>query len=225
MPMSAESFIVRLEDDDLAVISKPAGLAVHAGVGTSRTLVDVLVRRWPGMARVGPVGRHGLVHRLDKDTSGLLVVAKTETARQGLAAQFADRTVSKKYVALVEGVPKSARGKIDAPVGRRGEGTRMALRADGRPAQTLYEARRTVDGFALLDVRPSTGRTHQIRVHLSALGHPVVGDAKYGHAHPELDRHFLHAAELSFRHPRTGKPIRVKDPLPSDLKGFLKDVE
>ena len=236
----AEKLLVRYEDDEVAAVSKPPGLVAHPA-GNRRTVLEgqsskdspqstlsgLLAKRWPAVAQVGPAERHGLVHRLDKDTSGLVLVAKTDQAFEALTKQFADRTIEKKYVALVEGIPAVPRGRIDAPVGRHyAKGERMAVHPDGRTAQTTYEIAESLDGYALLDVWPSTGRTHQIRVHLAALGHPVAGDTTYGAKRRPagLGRQFLHAAEISFNHPVSGQRIRVKDPLPADLRKFLKEV-
>lgn len=225
----AETLLVRYEDDEVAAVSKPPGLVAHPVGGHSRgaaapTLADLLAKRWPMVATVGPAERHGLVHRLDKDTSGLVLVAKTARAFDSLTKQFADRRVEKRYVALVEGVPAVPRGRIDAPVGRHyARGEKMTVHPDGRTAETKYEIAETVGDYALLDVWPSTGRTHQIRVHLAALGHPVAGDTTYGRPQRPagLGRQFLHAAEIKFTHPVTGRQVRVKDPLPADLQKFL----
>lgn len=226
---ASPSFVVRYEDAELAVVSKPAGMVVHPGAGNRvGTLTDLLLKRWPLLAKIDH-DRAGLVHRLDKDTSGLVLVAKTPAALKNLATQFADRIVSKRYTALVHGVPKEKSGRIEAPISRHhADRKRMAVRPDGKAAVTDYTVTKTVGGtkpMALLDVRPSTGRTHQIRVHLAALGHPIVGDRTYGSgALPDdAPRQFLHAAELRFRHPRTGRPVIVKDPLPDDLTDFLKE--
>ena len=231
-----ETLTVLYEDDDVAAVSKPPGVVAHP-VGSKSagvTMADLIAKRWPAVAGVGPAERHGLVHRLDKDTSGVVLVAKTARAFEALTAQFAERQVEKRYTALVEGVPAVPRGRIDAPVGRHyAKGERMTVHPDGRHAETKYEIVETVGdagrggaAYALLDVWPSTGRTHQIRVHLAALGHPVAGDTAYGATERPvgLGRQFLHAAEIKFVHPVTGKQIRVKDPLPADLAAFLKEL-
>lgn len=212
---------VRYEDDTVLVVAKPAGVTVHPGAGTTGdTLVERLAANRPGLAQVD---RMGLVNRLDKDTSGLVVIAKTEEAKRKLSEQFADRQVKKRYVAVVVGIPAQPRGVISAPITRHhADRTKMAVRPDGRAAVTEYELRERLDGYAVLDVRPSTGRTHQIRVHLAALGHPLVGDRTYG-SNADAKRHLLHAAELSFAHPVTGRPVRVKDPVPNDLVEFVRD--
>jgi 23S rRNA pseudouridine1911/1915/1917 synthase len=224
----AETLTVLYEDDEVAAVDKPPGLVAHptGSKSTLPTLSELLVKRWPQVGSVGPTERHGLVHRLDKDTSGVVLVAKTPKAFESLTKQFADRRIEKKYVALVQGVPSVPRGRIDAPVGRHyAKGEQMTVHPDGRTAETKYEVVESVGEYALLDVWPSTGRTHQIRVHLAALGHPVAGDTTYGaKQRPRgLDRQFLHAAEIKFLHPVTGKRITVKDPLPADLEKFLKE--
>ncbi len=223
---TTEELTVRYEDAQLAVISKPAGLVVHPGAGTAGlTLLDALAGRWPELGGLDGE-RAGLLHRLDKDTSGLLLVAKTEAAKANLSAQFATRAVSKRYQAVVHGRPAHATGAIDAPITRHhADRKRMAVRPDGKSAQTHYEVVSSAGGFSLLDVRITTGRTHQIRVHLAALGHPIVGDQKYGRQTPpdqELDRQWLHALELGFTHPSSGEPITVTDELPPELLEFLE---
>jgi 23S rRNA pseudouridine1911/1915/1917 synthase len=172
---------------------------------------------------VGPSHRPGLVHRLDRDTSGLLVVARDESALRNLQAQWARRTVEKAYLALVRGAPREPTATIEAPIGRDPRHRqRMAVVAAGRPAATDYRTLERLRGATLLECRIATGRTHQIRVHLASIGHPVVGDRLYGSAEPELGRQFLHAARLGFRHPRTGEPLVFESPLPSDLSAYLQ---
>lgn len=216
--------VVRHEDDDLAVISKPAGLTVHPGAGRpTGTLLDWLDTAVPATRRLD---RHGLVHRLDRDTSGLLIIAKTDDAARDLSAQFQGRHVRKWYRALVEGTPAKPAAEIDAPIARHhADRKRYAVRPDGKPASTTYRTVHAYPGRTLLEVEPKTGRTHQIRVHLAALRHPIVGDAVYGTADPELGRHFLHAAKLRFTHPRTKRSLTVDDPLPDDLKAFLRELD
>lgn len=221
--------VIRHEDDDVAVLSKPAGQVTVAGSGQSPvgTTAEAVLVQWPSVARVGPSGRNGVVHRLDKDTSGLLLVAKNRQAFDALTRQFADRQVEKRYQALVEGAPDVPRGRIDAPVTRHyAKREQMAVHPEGKTAETTYEVNEAVGPYTLLDVWPSTGRTHQIRVHLAALKHPIVGDTTYGSKRrPDgLGRQFLHAAEISFTHPTTGKRINVIDPLPADLQSFLDGV-
>lgn len=217
---------VRHEDDSVLVVSKPAGLVTHpAGSHHGTTLVDELERYWPDLTGAD-LPRAGLLHRLDKDTSGLLMIAKTPAAHAALSAQFADRTMGKRYVALVEGNPAQPAGVIDAPLTRHhADRTKMAIRPDGKAAQTRYETRRSWPGKTLLDLWIRTGRTHQIRVHLAALGHPIVGDATYGAPAAGLSRQFLHAAELSFEHPRTGQTVTVTDPLPPELESYLEGLD
>jgi 23S rRNA pseudouridine1911/1915/1917 synthase len=222
--------VVRHEDDDLIIVAKPAGLVVHPGAGhADGTLVNGLLARYPEIADVGDPARPGIVHRLDRDTSGLLVVARSAAAYDGLVAMLADHDVERRYDALVWGVPESPRGVIDAPIGRSiRRPTRMSVREGGRSARTAYEV---VDTFrepdvALLECRLETGRTHQIRVHLLAIGHPVVGDAAYGGQRPglTLDRPFLHAGGLAFAHPVSGDPVAVEEPLAPELAALLETL-
>lgn len=219
--------VVRYADADVVVIAKPAGLVVHPGAGHAHgTLVHGLLNEFPEVASVGDPARPGIVHRLDRDTSGLLVVARSPAAYAELVRALAAREIERRYVALVWGVPDAPRGIIDAPIGRSiRRRTRMAVRASGRAARTGYEVREELDGarFALLDCTLETGRTHQIRVHLTSIGHPVVGDATYGGARPDVgvERPFLHAASLAFLHPVSGEPIRLEEPLPDELEAVL----
>jgi len=218
---------VRYSDDDVIVVAKPAGLVVHAGAGhADGTLVNGLLARFPEIASVGDELRPGIVHRLDRDTSGLLVVARSAPAYASLVDQLATRRVDRRYVALAWGALSSPRGVIDAPIGRStARRTRMAVRESGKPARTEYDVRTTYDTplCALLDCRLETGRTHQIRVHLSAIGHPIVGDATYGGAREtiNLERPFLHAALLAFDQPSTGERLTFSDPLPAELAEVL----
>jgi len=222
------------EDDTLVVVNKPAGLVVHPAAGIpSGTLANALAYHFQQLPARGV--RPGIVHRLDRDTSGLIVVAKTEAALENLSDQFRDRTVFKSYVALVHGRMSPDSGKIDQPLARdRSNRTRMAVVRGGRNALTLYRVRRSFDRFTLLDVELKTGRTHQIRVHLAWLKHPVVGDETYGggrdntiqdpklRAHVRnLKRHFLHAEKLSFTHPKTGEVVKFESPLPAELSALL----
>jgi 23S rRNA pseudouridine1911/1915/1917 synthase len=233
------------EDDDLAVINKPAGMMVHAGAGATDdarnrgTLVNALLHHLKKLSGAAGELRPGIVHRLDKETSGLIVVAKNDDAHRKLSAQFAAREVKKNYLALVHGWVKKDSGTIAESISRdRVRRTRMTTRLEGgRPAVTHYRVARRLDTkfgkFALLDVKIDTGRTHQIRVHCAAMGHPVVGDTVYGaprqargkSASISLPRNFLHAAELQFRHPRTGETIALKSNLPQDLQEFLAKLE
>jgi 23S rRNA pseudouridine1911/1915/1917 synthase len=233
------------EDDDLAVIDKPAGMMVHAGAGATDdarnrgTLVNALLHHMTSLSNVSGDLRPGIVHRLDKETSGLIIVAKNDAAHRKLSAQFAAREVNKKYVALVHGWVKKDSGTLTQSISRdRVRRTRMTTRLEGgRAAVTHYHVVRRLDTkfgkFTLLDIKIDTGRTHQIRVHVAALGHPVVGDTTYGaprQAHGKnavigLARNFLHAAELEFHHPRTGETLALKSQLPQELREFLKRLE
>ncbi|HSS11297.1 MAG TPA: RluA family pseudouridine synthase [Acidimicrobiales bacterium] len=228
-------------DDELIVVDKPAGLVVHPGAGHDRdTLVNGLVARFPDLADLADVDlardRPGIVHRLDKGTSGLLVVARTTVARESLVRQLANREAERRYAALVWGSVVADSGLIDAPV-RRAEvdPTRMAIRAGGKPARTRYQVERRFTSpveATLLACRLETGRTHQIRVHLAAIGHPVAGDPRYGRdlgtsgwpaGVPRLPggRVWLHARQLAFDHPRTGQRLTFTSPLPADLEAVL----
>jgi len=222
---------VRHADDDVIVVAKPAGLVVHPGAGhPDGTLVNGLLARFPDLAAIGDAYRPGIVHRLDRDTSGLLVVARSASAYDSLVDQISTRAVDRRYVALVWGALASPRGVIDAPIGRStARRTRMAVRESGKVARTEYEVRTEfVEPLcSLLDCRLETGRTHQIRVHLSAIGHPVVGDATYGGSRVSigLDRPFLHATHLAFDHPVTGERLAFHDPLPRELEAVLTHLE
>jgi 23S rRNA pseudouridine1911/1915/1917 synthase len=218
---------VRFADDEVIVVAKPAGLVVHPGAGNARgTLVNGLLARFPGIESIGEPLRPGIVHRLDRDTSGLLAVARSERAYASLVAQLSERSVERRYSALVWGRPASPRGMIDAPIGRSAaRRTRMAVRDAGKPARTEF---RVVEAFAgpecsLLECALETGRTHQIRVHLAAIGHPVVGDGTYGGSRDSipLARPFLHAGTLGFDHPVSGERLRFVDPLPPELRAVL----
>ena len=229
------------EDDSLVVVNKPAGLVVHPASGIqSGTLANALAYHFKQLSQAGGSIRPGIVHRLDRDTSGLIVVAKTEEAHENLADQFRARLVFKSYVALVHGRVAQESGRIEGAIARDPRNrTRMAVaRAGGRPALSLYRVRRRYDRFTLLDVEIKTGRTHQIRVHLEWLKHPVVGDAVYGGGRDKtvidavlrsrinaLGRQFLHAEQLGFSHPRTGEAMRFRAPLPAPLAELLVELE
>lgn len=215
------------EDDHVIVVEKPAGLIVHPGSGhSSGTLANALLARYPEIEHVGSERRPGIVQRLDADTSGLLVVARTPLGYQRLIEEMRQRTVGKTYLALVRGHPRPPSGSIDAPIGRHpADRKRMAVVSTGRPALTEYRSRRRYKGFALLEVRIHTGRTHQIRVHLSAIGHPVAGDARYGGRVPFLGRQFLHASRLAFRHPLTGAYLQFTSQLPQGLSAVLHALQ
>jgi 23S rRNA pseudouridine1911/1915/1917 synthase len=210
-------------DDWIIVVDKPAGLVVHPAPGhPSGTLVNALLAIDPGLA-VGLGQRPGIVHRLDRDTSGLMVVARTDTAMARLRAQWQERSVLKVYQALVDGHPRQLAATIDAPIDRDPrDRKRMSVFGTGRAAVSHYRVVETLPRFALVEVRIETGRTHQIRVHLSAIGHPIVGDHVYGGSTlAGLDRQFLHAGRLGFHHPGTGDWLELAAPLPSDLGAVL----
>jgi 23S rRNA pseudouridine1911/1915/1917 synthase len=224
------AFTVIHEDAEVIVVDKPGDLVVHPGSGvTDRTLVNGLLARYPELATVGQEGRPGIVHRLDRGTSGLMMVARTARAYDSLVHQLAARTVSRRYLTLVEGLVESDEGLIDAPLGRSPRrATVRAVVADGRPARTRYRVERRYPGHdrTFLECRLETGRTHQIRAHLSAIGHPVVADTRYGAGPaPGLDRPFLHAASLGFRHPTTGQPVELASDLPEDLRMVLDELD
>jgi 23S rRNA pseudouridine1911/1915/1917 synthase len=226
---------VLYDDEHIIVLNKPAGLVVHPGTGNfSGTLVHGLLAKYPDLAELAEEDdenddRVGIVHRLDKDTSGLMVIARTTEALRALNQQFMERTVDKQYIAMTERVPRTLTGLIDAPIARDPRNRkRMAVQANGRPAQTQYEVY-DVDftgGQALLRLKLFTGRTHQIRVHLAFIGAPVVGDALYGFRKRRiaLDRHFLHAAELAFDHPATGRRLTFHAPLPPELEKVIAEL-
>ena len=235
------------EDDDLAVVNKPAGMMAHAGAGTSDdarnrgTLVNALLHHFKNLSGMGGELRPGIVHRLDRQTSGLMIVAKNDTAHRKLAEQFSGRGVKKKYIALVQGWPKAEHGKIEAAIGRdRVRRVRMSVRTRaGRAAVSHYRVKERLETpwgkFALVEVQIETGRTHQIRVHMASLGHPVVGDTLYGAARElkilpgkrsstppaPLERNFLHAAKIEFAHPMSAKLMKFESELPKELSDFL----
>ena len=227
---------VLYEDADLIAVNKPAGMVVHSGAGTNRgTLVNALLHRFRELSSVGGTLRPGIVHRLDKTTSGVILAAKNDTAHRNLAGQFTGRTVEKLYLALVHGRMKTETGRIRLPVSRdRVRRTRMTTRRrTGRPADTEYRVLEFAGGLSLLEVRMHTGRTHQIRVHLAAVGRPVAGDTLYGapkrlrlgnRTFPPLNRNFLHAWQVGFRQPSTGERLEVRAPLPEQLQGWLREL-
>jgi 23S rRNA pseudouridine1911/1915/1917 synthase len=228
------------EDDEVVVVNKPSGLVVHpaAGVGGG-TLANALAFHFARLAPGGGAMRPGIVHRLDRDTSGAIVVARTARAHENLSDQFRARTVFKSYVALVHGVPKEEKGKVEVPLARDPRNrTRMAVVRGGRAALSLWRVRRHYERMTLLDVQIKTGRTHQIRVHLAWLKHPVVGDESYGGGRDKtiadpslrarvraLGRQFLHAERLGFHHPSTGEWMSFTAPLPPELSDFLAALE
>jgi len=241
-PLSAEAqaeaipLEIIYEDADLIIVNKPAGMVVHPAAGhDSGTLVNALLSHCPDLRGVGDAQgvRSGIVHRLDKDTSGLIVVAKNEAARENLQRQFKSRSVHKLYIALVEGHLTPPQGLIDVPVGRdKQQRKRMAAVNDGRPSRTAFKAIEFFDKesqhYTLVEVRPRTGRTHQIRVHFAWLKFPLAGDRVYGRRRPKhplpLQRHFLHAQSLSFRLPSDGREVTFTAPLPPDLAAILETL-
>ena len=228
------------EDEDVIAINKSAGMTVHAGAGNSHgTLVNALLGRGQTLSQSGDLLRPGIVHRLDKQTSGILLVAKNDFAHARLAEAFRERSIQKIYVALVQGVLKEERGRIELAIARdpnrrtRMTARRAALLHNAREARTDWQVLARIDSTTLLEVQLHTGRTHQIRVHFSALRHPVVGDTLYGGAGqlhigrtalPSLGRNFLHAAKIAFAQPRTGQPIRLTAPLPPELRAYLQKL-
>lgn len=242
-PAEAEAEAIPLEilyeDEDVVVVNKPAGMIVHPGAGAAHgTLVNALLSRYGahrGLSSVGGELRPGIVHRLDRETSGALVVARNDAAHRALAAQFRDREIAKTYVALVHGTLKEDTGRIELPIARDvHRRIRMTTRRrEGRAARTDWRVRLRLGGYTFLEADIHTGRTHQIRVHFSALGHPVAGDTLYGAPRqakaglvslPALDRNFLHAARLRFVHPTTGRIIEVRAPLPLDLADYVREL-
>jgi 23S rRNA pseudouridine1911/1915/1917 synthase len=230
------------EDDDLIVIDKPAGMVVHPGAGVeSGTLVNALVYHFNKLSEKAGHVRPGIVHRIDKETSGLLVVAKNDTAHERLSNQFRDRLVFKLYLALCYGRLSEGRGEIEARIGRSPHNRiRMSVLRGGagRTAHTLFEVADRFPHFTLLKVQIKTGRTHQIRVHLAHIGHPVVGDSAYGGGREnsvydqtikreikKLGRHFLHSYEMAFTHPRTGERLEFRSPMPAELSSFLAQLK
>ena len=235
----AEPLPIRIiyQDEHLVVLDKPAGMVVHPGAGhSSGTLVNALLHHVTDLSGIGGELRPGIVHRLDRGTSGVMVVAKSDRAHQELSRQFADREVDKEYIALVWGVVQAGK-RIDAAIGRDpSQRQKMSTRARrARQAVTRVTAAHHFKGASLLKVAIATGRTHQIRVHLSAIGHPIVGDPTYGGLHrrtpsnlravQRLERPFLHAAKLAFTHPADGRRVEFESPLPEDLKAVVDDIE
>jgi 23S rRNA pseudouridine1911/1915/1917 synthase len=218
---------VVFQDESIVVVDKPAGLSVHPGPGhPDGTLVNALLAHCPDIKGIGGAIRPGIVHRLDKDTSGLLVVAKTEPAHQELAAQFKGRSVIKGYLTLATGVVEPPEGQIDAPIARDPRHRkRMGIVVGGREARTRYRVLELLGDYSLLELFLETGRTHQARVHLAFLGHPLVGDAVYGRRSPLLGRHFLHAHHLGFRHPQSGKLLEFRSGLPDDLGQVIRGLK
>lgn len=232
VPLKAEAEEIPLdvlyEDSDVIAINKPAGMVVHAGAGVhSGTLVNAVLGRFGKLSQEGGDLRPGIVHRLDKDTSGVILIARTDFAHRALAEQFAGREVQKIYLALVHGSMETESGKIDKPISRDPvHRTRMTTRAkSGRDAFTEWKVEKRFSKHTLLRVRIGTGRTHQIRVHLASVKHPVVGDTLYGAQKSALDRFFLHAHRITFTSPTTQEKITVEAPLASELTTFLNHLE
>jgi 23S rRNA pseudouridine1911/1915/1917 synthase len=224
------------EDEDIVVVNKAAGMVVHAGAGAVQgTLVNALLHHFGTLSSVGGTLRPGIVHRLDRGTSGAIVVARNDVAHRSLAQQFQSRTVSKAYIALLHGLPARDAGTIERPIARDPKRrTRMTARLGrGRAAQTEWQVLLRLGNFALVEASPRTGRTHQLRAHFAATGHPLVGDTEYGSPRQaqaggvslrSLGRVFLHAARLSFAHPRTGATIDVRAPLDGGLREYLSEL-
>jgi len=225
---------IRYEDEDFLVVNKPAGMVVHPAAGHERgTLVNAVLAHCPDLPGIGGEKRPGIVHRLDKETSGLIIVAKHDKALRHLQKQFKARTVSKSYLALVEGHIQPPQATIDAPIGRDPrQRKRMAVIRPGssarsRESQTVYTLLRSYDDFSLVECQPLTGRTHQIRVHLAFAGYPIVGDTVYGPRKPRLplQRHFLHAAKLVIQRPSDNQPLALEAELPAELQAILHQLE
>jgi len=228
MTLEAEDIPLTIiyQDENVIVVDKPAGMTVHPAPGhPSGTLVNALLAACPDLRGIGGTLRPGIVHRLDKDTSGLIVVAKNDRANRALQAQLKEREMKKTYLALVRGVPKPREGMIEAPIGRNPKNRKkMAVVANGRDAQTKYRVLEVLgDGeYSLVEAKPVSGRTHQIRVHLAALNHPIIGDSTYGKKSELVDRQFLHAWKLDFAMPVSERRIEFESPLPEDLRQALQ---
>jgi 23S rRNA pseudouridine1911/1915/1917 synthase len=224
--LAAESIPVDViyEDSDLLVICKPPGLVVHPSPGhTAHTLVNALLARCPDLSSFGDTMRPGIVHRLDRDTSGLMIIAKNSHAQRYLIEQFRARSVSKGYLVMVKGKLAPIEGIIDAPLGRDPSNRkRMAVVKGGREARTRYKVKEYLDGYTLLDITTETGRTHQIRVHLSAIGYPVIGDSVYGVRSPYVERQFVHAYRLGFCLPVSGQYREFTCEMPIDLRNAVE---
>ena len=214
------------EDSDLLVVDKPAGMTVHPAPGhPDGTLVNAVLAHCPDLQGIGGTVRPGIVHRLDKDTSGLMVVAKNDLAHRSLSAQLKAREFTKVYIALTHGSVTPSEAIINAPIGRSPTNRqRMAVVDGGREAITRYRIRRHYPSHSLVEIHPTTGRTHQIRVHFASLGYPLVGDATYGKADNTLNRHFLHATTLGFKHPSSGDYREFVAAMPAELEGYVRAV-
>lgn len=225
-PWQLELDIV-FEDESILIVNKPAGIAVHPAPGhRDKTIANALLNHDPGISKVGLNSRPGIIHRLDMETSGLLVTAKNEIAHRKISQQFAERLVKKVYFALVKGIPQNPQAIIDAPIGRSPfNRQQMDIISTGKTALTQYELVERYTSHSLLKVLPQTGRTHQIRVHLKSIGHSVVGDKIYGQPEPALNRQFLHASSLSFTHPDSGKLVNFDSDLPVQLSQHINRLK
>jgi len=214
------------EDNDVIVIDKPAGLMVHPAAGQhTGTLVNAILAHCPDLGEINGSIRPGIVHRLDKDTSGLIMVAKNDAAQKSLSRQIKQRSIKKGYLALVLGHLIPERGAIDAPIGRHPKDRKkMAVVSGGREARTEYRVLKYLDGYTLVEAKPETGRTHQIRVHFAAIGHPIFADHVYGKRSARLGRQFLHAHRLGFRLPSSGELVEFESELPQDLEEVLEQL-
>lgn len=220
---------ILFEDSDVVVVNKPRGMVVHPAAGNYRgTLVNALLEHCRDLSGIGGVARPGIVHRLDKDTSGVMVVAKTDRAHLHLAKQIKDRTAARKYIAIVHGNPEAEQGLVDAPIGRHPvDRKKMAVTpGQGKEARTKFRVVERFGNYSVVECRLLTGRTHQIRVHMAYIGHPVVGDPKYGPrtAHFSIDGQALHSAELAFQHPVSGRAMVFEAPLPADMEAILREL-
>jgi 23S rRNA pseudouridine1911/1915/1917 synthase len=228
IPVTPEDIPMKIiyEDADLLVVDKSPGLTVHPAPGhPGGTLVNAILHYYPHLAEIGDSPRPGVVHRLDRDTSGVMLVAKKSAAQTDLSEQFQNRTVHKTYITLVKGHLTPKTGIIEAPMGRHPhDRKRMAVVSRGRDARTEYRVLEYVGDYSLLEIRPETGRTHQIRVHMAAIGYPVVGDATYGVKSPYISRQFLHAHKIRFRLPSTGEYAEFQSELAPDLKRALEEI-
>lgn len=224
MSAAAENIPIKIvyEDDDIIIVDKPVGMVTHPGAGNpSGTLVNAILYYTKNLSNKETV-RPGIVHRLDKETSGLMVIAKNDTAHRKIAKQFKKRSVVRKYVAIVKGEVEQDNGIIEAPIGRHPRARKkMAVRfSDSKEAITKYAVVKRYNGFTLLELTPETGRTHQLRIHMAHIGHPIIGDISYG-VEMGFPRQALHASALGFDHPKTGEYVEFKSPIPKDMKNFL----
>lgn len=213
------------EDEDILIVNKPAGMVVHPGAGVyGGTLANALLHYCRNLSELGGECRPGIVHRIDKGTSGLLIIAKNDPSHRELAGQFKDRQVKRTYIAIVRGVVELDNGKVELPIGRHPRSPKKMAVAFSRSktAVTNYRVAKRLKDRTVLEINPDTGRTHQIRVHMAYLDHPLLGDAQYGRPDERIDRQALHAGKIRFRHPRTNKIMEFEAPLPDDMKGLIK---